>query len=215
MASWSDSQFDEALKKKYQVQQQSANADTTRADAAMQNVQQQPGMQAAQDAAAMARAQLGSQTQLQSQSMQNRGAADVAGINARSRADVANIGETGANYRTGLTTNTQRDIANQSLGFDREKLAQQGQQFGQTFGLDTAKAQESAIQGRASLANPEYGAPSFNPKTGTMENAVRRQAITNLAPSPLSTIGANPGLGMESDDTLRKIRAQLSQQAGQ
>lgn len=215
MGTWSDSQFNDALQKKYQVQQQSADAEATKANAAMQNVQQQPGMQAAQDQAAMDRARLASGTSLQSQAMQNQGAADVAGINARSRMDVANVNEAGANYRTGLTTDTQTSIAGMEDRTKRAQLAQQNQQFGQTFGLDTAKAQESAIQGRAALGVNEYGTPSFNPKSGAMESAVKRPAITNLAPSPLSTMGSGNGLGMESDDTLRKIRAQLAQQAGQ
>ena len=212
---WDQSLFNEAIRNKMQVQQQNAASEATKANAAMESVQQQQTMQDANNAAAMARAQLGAQTSLQSQSMQNQGAADVAGINARSRMDVANVGEQGANYRTGLTTGTQQSIAGMEDLTKRAQLAQQNQQFGQTLGLDTAKAQESAIQGRAMLGVPEMGNPTLNLKTSQMESTIKRPAITNLAPSPLSTLGSGNGLGMESDDTLRKIRAQLSQPTGQ
>jgi hypothetical protein len=86
--------------------------------------------------------------------MQNQSASDVAGINARNRMDVANVGEAGANFRTGLTTSTQKSIADQSLGLEREKLAQQSTQFGQTIGLDRDKFNESSFQGRLGLTKP-------------------------------------------------------------
>lgn len=210
MGTWSDSEFDAAFKRKQDIQQQQANADTTRADATAQDVAQRPEIQARSDAAAMSRAQLASSTSLQQQGMQNQSASDVAGINARNRMDVANVGEAGANFRTGLTTSTQKSIADQSLGLDRERLAQQGAQFGQTFALDTARAQESAIQGRAQLETPEYGAPSFNPKSGSMESGIRRPPITGLAPSPLAPLGGGSALSMESDETLKRRRAEAA-----
>lgn len=183
-------EFNELLRKKYEILGQQAAADMIRANAAAQDVNQKAGMQGAADTAAMDRARLAAQTQT-----------NVAGIN-----------ESGAMARTGMTTQAQRDIASQSLGFDREKLAQQGQQFGQTIALDIGKAQETAIQARAELASPQYGTPAFNPRGGTdgrggMESAVKRPAITGLAPSPLSRLGGVSDLGMESDDDLRKRRA--------
>lgn len=197
---WDQSQFDAALKKKYELQQQGANT-------AAQDVAQKPEIQARADAAAMQRAELASQTQ------QNIAAANEAGASARAAAaqqaqkDIAGLQDTGATNRTQMTTNTQRDIAGMENQLGRDRLNQQGQQFNQTMGLDTAKAQESAIQGRAALQSPEYGAPSFNPRTGAMESAIKRPAITGLAPSPLSTLGGGSGLSMESEDDLKKRRA--------
>jgi|GEM_PF-5126733 len=200
MATQDDLFFRGALRRKQAIQQQQA-------DTASQDVAQKSSLQQQGDDAALRRAQIAADTSLQNQSMQNQGAANVAGINAQSRQDVANIGEAGANARTGLTTRTQRDIAGMENQLGRDRLNQQGQQFNQTLGLDTAKAKESSIQGRAALQSPEYGAPSFNPRTGAMESAIKRPAIAGLAPSPLSTLGGGSGLSMESDEDLRRRRA--------
>lgn len=198
--------FDEALKRKYDILQQnadtaatSAGADTTRANAAMLGVQQQQGLQDSANTAAMARAQLNADTSLQ-----------TTGMNNQSALGVANLNNQGANYRAGLTTDAQRYVAGMENQLGRDRMAQQNAQFGQTFGLDTAKAQEQAIQGRAVLGRPEYGTPAYDYKKERLETAIKRPAITGLAPSPLSTLGGQSGIASESDDTLRKVRERLN-----
>lgn len=208
---WNQLLFEEAVRNKMATQRESAAADTTRANAAAQDVSQRPEIQARTDAAAMDRAQIASQTQLSTTDMVNQAQAARAAAANAAQTNIATLQDQGATTRTGMQTGTQRDIASQTLGFDREKLAQQGQQFGQTFGLDTAKAQEAAIQSRATLGMPEYGTPTYNYNKKQIETMIKRPAITNLAPSPLSTLGGQNGIGMESDDTLRKIRSQLAQ----
>uniref|UniRef100_I2PZC9 Uncharacterized protein n=1 Tax=Desulfovibrio sp. U5L TaxID=596152 RepID=I2PZC9_9BACT len=208
---WNQLLFEDAVRNKMAVQRQTANADTTRANAAMQGVEQQPNMQAAQDQAAMDRAQVAANNQAMIADMNNQSSQAVADMNTQAQRDIASLQDQGSNYRAGLTTGTQRDIAGLEDRTKREGLAQQNMQFGQTIGLDTGKAQESAIQARALLSTPEYGTPTFNPKTSAMESGIKRPAISGLAPSPLSTLGSGNGLDMESDDTLRKIRAQLAQ----
>lgn len=212
---WNQSQFDEAVRRKYDVLGQNADSDTTRANATAQDVAQRPGMQAAADAAAMDRAQLASQTQMGVAGINESGANTRTGMTTQAQRDIAARQDQGALARTQLQTGTQRDIAGQSLGFDREKLAQQGQQFGQTLALDTGKAQETAIQSRAQLATPEYGTPTFNPKTSVMESGVKRPPITGLAPSPLSTLAGGSALAAETDDDLKKRRAAAMAAIGQ
>lgn len=82
---------DDLLRQKYAIQQQAANADTARAGAVVQDVNQRPGLQAASDAAALERARLDAQARLAAEQMRggfglqeraqaNQGAATVAGI---------------------------------------------------------------------------------------------------------------------------------------
>ena len=93
--------FDDLLQKKYQILQQNADAETTRANAVAQNVGQQQTLQQQADIAAQARAQLNADTQLQSTSMNNQG----------------------ANYRTGLTSGLENNYRMAGLGLDAAKYA--------------------------------------------------------------------------------------------
>jgi len=69
---WNQGQFDEALKKKYEIQQQNADSDTTKANAASQNVAQQQALQQQAEEAAQRRAEIASQTQLKTTEMNNQ-----------------------------------------------------------------------------------------------------------------------------------------------
>ena len=64
-------EFQEALKRKYDILQQNANT-------AAQDVAQKGGLQQQSDDAAQRRAQIAADTSLQSQAMQNQGAMDRA-----------------------------------------------------------------------------------------------------------------------------------------
>lgn len=143
---WNNVQFDEALRKKYEILGQNATSDTTRANAVAQDVAQRPGMQAAQDTAAMDRARLAAQTQLgvaginesganartgmttQAQrdiaALQDAGADRRTGMQTQSQRDIAALQDQGALARTQLTTGTQKAIADQSLGVERDKIAE-------------------------------------------------------------------------------------------
>jgi hypothetical protein len=198
MAQWNQSQFDEAVRRKYDVLGQNADSDTTRANATAQDVAQRPGMQAAADAAAMDRARVAADNQALVTGMNNQSARDVAGITGQTHRDVTGLQNQGAMDRTRLTTDTQRDIAGQSLGFDREKLAQQGQQFGQTFGLDVAKAQDTSEREWGTLGRPEYGNPAMNLHTGAMESTLKRPAVLRSGPSALDELTGRQSSGLSS-----------------
>jgi len=99
---WDQGAFDDALKNKYKIMQQGADADTTRAGAAAQDVAQRPGLQAAADNAAMRRAQLGADTQMDLGRMAGKDRAGLAaGANALEQARLAQQGQQ-ANAALGL-----------------------------------------------------------------------------------------------------------------
>ena len=208
-----DPNFHQYLDEKYKILKQQADAATTNAQANAANVGQQEALRQQDNDAAQRRAQLAADAQVQTTGMNNQNAQDVAGIQGQNNLATTDLQNVGANYRANLGANTQSNIAGMEDATRRSQLAQQGLQFGQTLGLDTAKAQESAIQGRATLGVPEQGPPVLNSKTGQMEQWTKRPAITGLAPSPLNSLGGNASspLGTETDDSLRKLREQLSQ----
>lgn len=78
---WNNTQFDDALKRKYDVAQQGANADTTRANAAMQSVQQQPLLHQMDNSAAFDRTKYSSDTQNQMNSRDNTTKQNIANQN--------------------------------------------------------------------------------------------------------------------------------------
>jgi len=203
---WDQSLFNEIARRRSDTLAQNANT-------AAQDVAQKPLIQQAADDAAQRRAQLAADTSLQTTGMNNQNALAVTGAQGQNALATTDLQNVGANYRANLGANTQTNIAGMEDATRRSQLAQQGLQFGQALGLDTAKAQESAIQGRATLGVPEQGPPVLNSKTGQMEQWTKRPAITGLAPSPLNSLGGNASspLGTETDDSLRKLREQLSQ----
>jgi len=122
---WDQSAFDAALKKKYEVAGQQAAADTTRANAAAQDVSQRPEIQARSDAAAMERAQLGAQTQLSAVDLTNKAQADRAAAANATQNNIATLQDQGATTRTGMQTGTQLQIAGQE---DQTKRLQIGEE---------------------------------------------------------------------------------------
>lgn len=213
---WDQSQFDAALKKKYELQQQ--NADT-----ASQDVAQRPEIQARSDAAAMQRAELASQTQ------QNIAAANEAGSSARAAAaqqvqkDIADLQNQGANYRTGLTTGTQQSIAGMENQLGRDRLNQQGQQFDRSFALDSARALDTSRRGWADLGRPTYGdLDTYNKETKRYEPTIKIPGVTPSAVNPLEQLqgaqdarsaaaGARQGgIGDETPEDIRKRRLTLA-----
>jgi len=164
--------FDEALKRKYEIMGQNANADTTRANAAAQDVSQKPVMQQQTDAAAMARARLGADTSLQATGMTNDSLMD----------------------RAKLAAQTQTGIAGMENQLGRDKMNQQNQQFGQTLQLDTAKAQESSLLERAKLTQPEFGRPIVtDPAAGTTVNWTKHPGLnsSDIGKSPLDSLNSS------------------------
>jgi len=135
--------FGDALEKKYKILQQNADSETTRANAVAQNVGQQQALQQQSDQAAQARAE----TVANNQAM-------IAGMNNQSSQDIAGLNNQGANYRTSLATGTQMNIAGMENALGQRRLDQQGQQFGQTLGLDRDKFDEQTFQDRLKLTRP-------------------------------------------------------------
>ncbi|MHC1788999.1 hypothetical protein [Solidesulfovibrio sp.] len=120
MAQWSQPQFEEDMRKKYEILGQQANADTTRANATMQGVQQQPGMQGAADVAAMERARLASQTQLGAEQLRGGfglGQTSLAGQNA---ANVENLRGGFGLQQTGLAGQNAANVATIQGGYGLE-----------------------------------------------------------------------------------------------
>uniref|UniRef100_I2Q019 Uncharacterized protein n=1 Tax=Desulfovibrio sp. U5L TaxID=596152 RepID=I2Q019_9BACT len=123
---WGSTEYD-LLRQKYANQTQVANAEATKANAAMQGIEQQPGMQAAQDQAAMDRARLAANNQSMIADMNNQSAQDIANSKDQAQRDIAALQDQGANYRTGLSTSTQSSIADGQLGLEGAKAAAEDQ----------------------------------------------------------------------------------------
>ncbi len=121
---WDQSAFDAALKKKYEVAGQQADADTTRANAAAQDVAQRPEIQARSDAAAMERAQLGAQTQLSATDMANQAQAARAAAANATQTNIATLQDQGATTRTGMQTGAQLQIAGQEDATKRMQIGE-------------------------------------------------------------------------------------------
>ena len=157
--------FDEALKRKYDIMQQNANT-------AAQEVAQKPVMQQQTDAAAMARARLGADTSLQATGMTNDSLMD----------------------RAKLAAQTQSGIAGMENRLGRDRLNQQGQQFSQTLGLDTAKAQEDSLLKRAELSRSEAGRPIVtDPVAGTTIDWTKHPGLSSsdIGKSPLDSLNSS------------------------
>lgn len=181
---WNQQSFDEALKRKYEILGQNADAETTRANAAMQNVQQQPGLQQQQDDAVMRRAQLAADTSLQTAGMNN----DAMMNRARLAAD------------TSLQT------AGMGNALEQNRMTQQDRQFASTYALDAAKAREDSLLKRAGLSRDEMGKPFVNPETQKMTDWTKRYGLspTDIGKSPLDTVG-----GYDTPDWAKKRLGQL------
>lgn len=115
---WDQRAFDEGMKRKYDILQQNANT-------AAQDVAQRPGTQAAADAAAYARAQLGAQAQLSAVNMTNEAQAARAAAANATQTNIATLQDQGATTRTGMQTGTQLQIAGQE---DQTKRLQIGEE---------------------------------------------------------------------------------------
>ena len=121
---WNQSEFDELLRKKYEILGQQANADTTRANATAQDVAQKPGMQGAADTAAMDRARLAAQTQTNVAGINESGAMDRTGMATRAQREIAAMQDQGATARTGMQAGTQMAIAGMDERTKRTQLAE-------------------------------------------------------------------------------------------
>lgn len=165
---WDQSQFDAALKRKYEIQGQQANADTTRANAAAQDVAQRPALQAAADAAAEERARLASQTQLaaeqarggfglQERTLANQGAANVANIQG------------GYGLREAET---------------RGQYGVQEAQVRGQYGLEAAKQPEYG-----SVENPLFGQPGQKPYFLAPRNQSAVEALKPAVPGGVGPTG--------------------------
>ncbi|MEA4856113.1 MAG: hypothetical protein AAGU21_14230 [Solidesulfovibrio sp.] len=216
---WDQSAFDAALKKKYEVAGQQADADTTRANAAAQDVSQRPEIQARSDAAAMQRAKLASQTQLGVAGMGEQGATARAQLNANTQTGIASMQDRGATARTGMQTGAQLQIAGMENQLGRDRLNQQGQQFGRSFALDSAKALDTSRRGWADLGRPTYGdLDTYNKETKRYEPTIKIPGVTPSAVNPLEQLqgaqdaraaaaGARQGgIGDETPEDIRKRR---------
>uniref|UniRef100_I2Q1D0 Uncharacterized protein n=1 Tax=Desulfovibrio sp. U5L TaxID=596152 RepID=I2Q1D0_9BACT len=122
--------FEDALKRKYDILQQGANADATRANATMQGVNQQPAMQAAADAASAERARLASETQLQAE--QVRGGF---GLQERDLTNQGQLAATNAAGNWGLQESQTRANAQMQpeFGIHTDELTGQSSLYGKNL----------------------------------------------------------------------------------
>jgi hypothetical protein len=211
--------FDDLLQKKYQILQQQADSGTTTANAKAQEVGQQQALQQQNNDAAMDRARLAANAQTQAANMNNDAMMDRASLAAQTQTGIAGQEQSGAMARALLGANTQTTIAGMENQLGRDRLNQQGQQFGQTLRLDTAKAYDKSLIDWATAALPTMGPPTLTPdgKGGfTQQPYVKSPGVTITTPSPLAPLaGANPsssGLGGMSDEALDAMKKRLSGQ---